>query len=89
MMWGRGALGEGDEELRMCRKVTPPKGILVKLASHCTHGGRTLTRYHYWCGANNGVCRDPVVPMIVVTLLVCAGTHGWCNYLYECFEWLI
>ena len=65
---GRGIWGWG-EGMRVCRVGIHPKDILlfkeVKSASHSTHGGITLTRYHCCCGANNGVGRDPVAPMVL------------------------
>ena len=90
VLWAGERWGEG---MRTCRAGIPPKGILlikeVKSASHCTHEGSTLTRYHCWCGDHNGVCRDPVAPMVVVTLLVCVEIRCWCNTFYARFEWLI
>ena len=75
------------------RADIPLKGMLlikeVKSASHSTHGGNMLTRHYSCCGDNNGVCQDPVAPMVLVTLLVFAGTHGWCNALYAHFQWLV
>ena len=86
---GGGVVGEG------CWVVggIPPKDILfvnrVKSTSHSARSGTTLTRHYCCCGDDNGVGRDPMAPMVVVTSLVFVGTRSGGNTIYARFEWLL